>query len=190
MLPLLFRSLMASQFLSLQTTLETPFALPPKRVLVTTFIPSAWLDDALIAERKAGLSAYLREVLQSKAFQSHPQVVTFLQPSASAPERFNPEDAVPSTLSRKAAAAFAQRGLSTTATCVAAAYYPDWSFDDNPPESLNYSKFDVLFFGWVSSHLLVFIDLTRDLYSICDAQFVIEDILGRWEPKPAYAFSK
>ena len=29
--------------------------LPPKRVLASTFVPSAWADDALLEERKAEL---------------------------------------------------------------------------------------------------------------------------------------
>jgi chitinase len=128
----------------------TPFSLPPKRILVTAFIPSAWLDDALIAERKAGLSAYLQTLIQSNAFKSHPRVLEFLSPlnSTLSFEQFNPEDAVPSTLSRKAAAGLMKQDFSAAAVPIAAAYYPDWSFGTHPPQSLDYSKFSILFFGW------------------------------------------
>jgi chitinase len=120
----------------------TSFSLPPKRILVTSFVPSAWLDDSLISERKAGLSAYVQSLIQSDAFQSHPRVVQFLS-STSSFDQFNPEDAVPSTLSRKAAAAL----MKQSSVPIAAAYYPDWSFGTHPPQSLDYSKFSILFFG-------------------------------------------
>lgn len=32
-------------------------------------------------------------------------------------------------------------------TPIAAAYYPAWSTDSNPPEKLDFSKFDILFYG-------------------------------------------
>lgn len=76
-------------------------------------------------------------------------MIEFLKSSSSPsnPTQFNPEDAVPSTLTRKAAAALAKQDFSTAATPIAAAYYPDWAFDATPPENLDYTKFDILFFG-------------------------------------------
>ena len=138
-----------SQFVALHDILNDPGSLPPKRILATTFVPSAWLDDALIAERKAGLSAYLSGLLELPQFRAHKALVEFLTPSppASASSRdFNPEDAIPSTLSRKAALEV-QKGISAEATPIAAAYYPDWASDSNPPGSLDFSKFDILLFG-------------------------------------------
>lgn len=137
------------KFLSLQSDLSSPFSLPPKRILVTTFLPSAWLDDALISERKAGLASYIQALTESEDFRTHPQLIEFLESSVfkSNSAKFDPEDAVPSTLSRKAAAALAKQDFSVSATPIAAAYYPDWSFDATPPENLDYSKFDILFFG-------------------------------------------
>ena len=136
------------QFVALHDTLNDPGSLPPKRILATTFVPSAWLDDALIAERKAGLSAYLTGLLQSPQFRARKFLVDFLTPSttASTSPDFNLEDALPSTLSRKAALS-AQSRLSAQATSIAAAYYPDWSSDSNPPNKLDFSKFDILLFG-------------------------------------------
>ncbi|KAF7351121.1 Glycoside hydrolase family 18 protein [Mycena sanguinolenta] len=56
---------LSRQFAALHTALGKPdnVQLPPKRILATTFIPSAWVDDTLIAERKDGLKAYLNTVL-------------------------------------------------------------------------------------------------------------------------------
>lgn len=91
-------------------------SLPPRRVLSTTFIPSAWADDALISERKAGLAAYLSSVVSSPEYEGSPHVKDFLSvavPPATplllpdededSNRSFDPEDALPSTLSRKTA---------------------------------------------------------------------------------------
>ena len=115
-------------------------------------MPSAWLDDTLIAERKAGLSAYLTGLLDSPQFRVHKFVIDFLTPSTNATPsgKLSMEDALPSTLTRKAALD-AQSLVSVEATPVAAAYYPDWSSDTNPPASLDFSKFDIILFG-TSAH--------------------------------------
>lgn len=122
------------------------FTLPPKRILVTSFIPSAWADDQLINERKAGLTAYLNALLLSSEHRENPAVTAFLaSSSAGITGDFNLEDALPSTLSRKAA--LETQAKISAATPIAAAYYPDWVVDSWPPENLDYSKFDILFFG-------------------------------------------
>ena len=140
----------------MHSKLEDPYTLPPKRILSTTFVPSAWADDTLIAERKAGLSAYINALLASPTYQNLPVLASFLKTSAAdmPHAQFNLEDALPSTLSRTAAlsvqkqlAAANDGEVKATATPIAAAYYPDWSVDSWPPENLDYSKFDVLFFG-------------------------------------------
>ncbi|KAI0371468.1 glycoside hydrolase family 18 protein [Pilatotrama ljubarskyi] len=142
-----------SDFVALHDTLNDPGSLPPKRILATTFVPSAWLDDTLIAERKAGLSAYLTGLLQSPQFRAHKALLDFLAPASSgAPRdaRFNPEDALPSTLTRKAALE-AQNQLSAQATTpIYAAYYPDWSSDQIPPNTLDFSKFDIILFAFAT----------------------------------------
>ncbi|KAH9939318.1 glycoside hydrolase family 18 protein [Epithele typhae] len=140
-----------SDFVSLHDSLNDPGSLPPRRILATTFIPSAWLDDALITERKAGLSAYLTGLVDSPQFRSHQFLADFLAPSgpSSAARVLSLEDAVPSTLSRKAALA-AQGELEAEATKIAAAYYPDWSSDQFPPSSLDFSKFDILFYAFAT----------------------------------------
>ncbi|KAJ6593462.1 glycoside hydrolase superfamily [Mycena capillaripes] len=116
---------------------DVAIELPPKRILVTAFIPSAWVDETLIAERKEGLKAYLNTLLATSQYKDNETLREFLTPSLLAsPRQFDLEDALPSTLSQKAAQ---QLGA------VAAAYYPDWSADSFSPEHLDYSKFDILF---------------------------------------------
>ena len=76
-------------------TLRDPFNLPPKRLFVTTFVPSAWLDDAQIAERKAGLTTYLCDLLASK-FKHSEVLAEFLSPEPKEyPCFFDMEDALP-----------------------------------------------------------------------------------------------
>jgi chitinase len=137
----------------LHATIGDAFELPPKRILTTTFLPSAWVDDKLIAERESGLSAYLSSLLSVAVYAEHPAVVEFLAPTTAAGKavHFNAEDALPSTLSRKDAAALQtvleNDEVHTEATFVAASYYPYWAVDVRPPESIDFSKFDILFFG-------------------------------------------
>ncbi|KAF8178671.1 glycoside hydrolase family 18 protein [Mycena galopus ATCC 62051] len=135
-----------SEFVALHAALGvTEFNLPPKRLLVTTFIPSAWVDDALIAERTAGLEQYLTKLAEAPRYRQTGAVQEFLAlstPASTPPPQFELEDAVPSTLSRKTA-----KSLITAVTSfISAAYYPSWT-DTHPPERLDYSKFDILFFG-------------------------------------------
>ncbi|KAJ6631565.1 glycoside hydrolase superfamily [Mycena sp. CBHHK59/15] len=123
--------------------------LPPERLLVTTFVPSARADDALIAERKAGLGAYLAGLVKVPEYRHSDALQAFLAPTIVAPPRaLHLEDALPSTLSRKTAQ---ELSVITAAAIsfIAAAYYSSWSADSYPPEKLNYSKFDILFFGKV-----------------------------------------
>ncbi|THU94236.1 glycoside hydrolase family 18 protein [Dendrothele bispora CBS 962.96] len=144
-----------SEFVALHDSLGVKdVSLPPKRILVTSFVPSAWLDDTLITERKAGLADYLTKVLQHPDYQDSQALQNFLAPGkTSQPQKFDAEDAVPSTLSRKAALDLlrVQSGeVHEQATLIAAAYYPDWSAGSNPPENLNFSKFDILFFAFAT----------------------------------------
>ncbi|KAJ8483486.1 hypothetical protein ONZ45_g14588 [Pleurotus djamor] len=147
-----------SEFITLHESLQDPFQLPPKRFLVTAFVPSAWADDALIAERKVGLENYLRDLIASDEFKDHPTLNEFLTIDlTSVPRHFSLEDVLPSTLSRKAGAQFTSLPelsqtedpqVGTMATPIAAAYYPDWSAGAHPPEGIDYSKFDILFFAF------------------------------------------
>ncbi|TFK36118.1 glycoside hydrolase superfamily [Crucibulum laeve] len=145
-----------SDFVTLHDTLRDPFSIPPKRVLAAIFKPSTWVDDALIAERKAGLARYIADILRSPQYSHDPAVSQFLATeTVQRPSKFDAEDALPSTLSRKAALALSAKDftseISTTAAApIAAAYYPDWSASTFTPEGLDYSKFDILFFAFAT----------------------------------------
>ncbi|KAJ7647732.1 glycoside hydrolase [Roridomyces roridus] len=137
-----------SEFVALHASLGIKeLELPPKRILVTTFIPSAWVDDTLISERKEALKAYLTALLANPRYKNNLALREFLAPSLRAsPRQFDLEDALPSTLSRKAAQELS--ATAAAATFIAAAYYPDWSADAFPPEDLDYSKFDMLLYAF------------------------------------------
>ncbi|KAF6750408.1 glycoside hydrolase superfamily [Ephemerocybe angulata] len=184
-----------SEFVTLHDVLKDPFNLPPKRLLTTTFLPSAWADDALIEERKQGLAEYLTDLASSSKYKYHTALHQFLLGeetttsnslnSDGGPTRdgFDLEDALPSTLPRKAALTLAAMGLNrptgadvvsflaapaaasasasdsgaikaaaetgTTATGMhSAAYYPGWSASAMPPEKVDFSKFDILYFAF------------------------------------------
>ncbi|KAI0940229.1 hypothetical protein AcV5_001393 [Taiwanofungus camphoratus] len=139
-----------SEFVDLHNTLGDPGALPPKRILVTSFLRSAWVDDKLIAERKEGLNAYLASLLQSSQYITSPALLKFLTPSTSTPTQFNPEDALPSTLSRRTALQLEGMLSAASSTPIAAAYYPDWASNSNPPQNLDFSKFGILLFAFAT----------------------------------------
>ena len=125
-------------------SMRDPLNLPPKRLFVTPFVPSAWLDDALIAERKTGLTTYLCGLLASK-FKHSEVLAEFLSPdSKEYPCFFDMEGALPSTLFRKAALTSTQEVSTAAAAMIAAAYYPSWSASTTPPEKLDFSKFDLI----------------------------------------------
>ncbi|KAL1702144.1 glycoside hydrolase superfamily [Schizophyllum commune] len=135
-----------SEFAALAAALPGSFSLPPKRLLTTTFVPSAWADDALIAERKAGLSAFLNDVLRVPELSAHPALKDFLGQAGTSKGAFDPEDALPSTMSRKDALNFKTKAASQ----IVGAYYPDWSTGTIAPENIDFSKYDLLFFAFAT----------------------------------------
>ncbi|KAJ3890165.1 Phox homologous domain-containing protein, partial [Lentinula edodes] len=157
-----------SEFLALHNTLQPSediaVSLPPKRILVTSFVPSAWLDDVLIEECKTGLAAYLNAILVHPTYRNAPALRDFLSSNESKPSnpsKLDLEDALPSTMSRQSALQIKAQLLSgdgeatvnkgemkADATLIAAAYYPDWSESEFPPESLDYTRFSILFFAF------------------------------------------
>ncbi|KII91199.1 glycoside hydrolase family 18 protein [Plicaturopsis crispa FD-325 SS-3] len=144
-----------SEFTTLHKGLADPFPLPPKRLLATAFIPSAWVDDALIAERKAGLTTYLKSLLENPAYSAAPALAEFLSAAPGglvADRSFDLEDALPSTLSRRTALQLsAEAGLVNTkaVTPIAAAYYPDWATSPTVA-NIDYSKFDLILFAFAT----------------------------------------
>ncbi|KAG6826893.1 hypothetical protein H0H92_013999 [Tricholoma furcatifolium] len=141
-----------SEFVTLHETLKDPYALPPKRILSTSFFPSAWIDDALIAERKTGLSRYLNDLLTSSEYVKNPLLIAFLSNSSfSDVTKFNFEDIVPSTLTKKdRSIQVLSDSSAASATLIAASYYVDWESDSFPPESLDYSRWDILNFAFAT----------------------------------------
>ncbi|GBE80217.1 glycoside hydrolase family 18 protein [Sparassis crispa] len=139
-----------SEFVDVHSALADSEVLPPKRIMVTSFIPSAWVDDKLIAERKEGLNSYLTTILGLPEYREHAALVRLLTPVSSAPAKFDPEDALPSTLSRKTALELQGKLSAAATTPIAAAYYPDWASATNPPQGVDFSKFDVLLFAFAT----------------------------------------
>ncbi|KZV89515.1 glycoside hydrolase family 18 protein [Exidia glandulosa HHB12029] len=139
-----------SDFLSLQAALGDGFALPPKRVVTTTFVPSAWADDALIEERKAGLYSYLESLLASPEHATSPALLAFLDAHKSQDQAFNPEDAVPSTLSRATALELVQAARADAEVEGALTRPPDWSVNALAPETLWFGKFDIIYFAFAT----------------------------------------
>lgn len=139
-------SYVAEQFVNLHRTLGDKFSLPPKRLLATTFIPLAWVDDTLISERKAGLSSYLVDLLNSPQHKKSPELTQFLNPNLSSGRTFDVEDALPSTLSRKTALDLQDRIETKAVTPIACSYYEDWVTSPTPA-NIDYSKYEIIFFG-------------------------------------------
>ncbi|KIM81786.1 glycoside hydrolase family 18 protein [Piloderma croceum F 1598] len=135
-----------SEFVALHQALDDKFLLPPKRLLAITFIPSAWIDDTLISERRAGLTKYLNDVLQSPEYKGNPALVAFLSQSTPTGS-FDFEDALPSMLSRKAALDL--KAQSADVTPIAAAYYENWATSPSV-ENIDFSKFDIIFFAFAT----------------------------------------
>ncbi|KAF8628575.1 hypothetical protein AX17_005971 [Amanita inopinata Kibby_2008] len=133
-----------SQFVELQRCLQDSFPLPPKHAISSAIFISAWIKDRLIIGRKNGLSAYLRFLLSTPAYREHRALERFLSPSPK----------VQTTLEMTALADCVSRSVNasslTTTQPVLAAYYPTWSVDDHSPESLDFSKFDILFFAFAT----------------------------------------
>lgn len=145
-----------TQFVTLRENLADSFPLPPKHTLTTSFIPLAWVENELIEERKRGLQLYLAYLIHDTHLRLNPHVLFFL----------GAHDLVTSisicVLSSLACMSEPQKALkgspapNTIARCnepdtvkkpVAAAYYASWASDTNPPHTIDFSKFDILFFG-------------------------------------------
>lgn len=127
------------------------FFLPPKRLLATCLFPSGWIDDLLISERKTGLAMYLSALLWSPEYRNARVLHHFLRLDTSSRLPIDLEDCLPSILSHNTALASMTSSHITSSIgqdmFVASAYYPAWSASSVPPESIDYHKYDMLFFG-------------------------------------------
>jgi chitinase len=138
------------QFVALRQCLHDHYPLPPRRALSNVVVPSAWIDDQLISERKAGLAAYLNHLLTIKKLQDNQVWLQFLTAPSFDPSQFldTPSD-LPFMVAKSTLAADQTTIESDDPKLapVAATYYPIWAADDCPPERLDFTKFDIIFFG-------------------------------------------
>ena len=112
---------------------------------MTTFVPSAWADDALISERKTGLTRYLNDLLHSSEYSGDPALVYFLKSQLTLGSAFDLEDALPSTLSRMTALDLEAQG-AVAVKPVAAAYYEAWATSP-AVHNIHFPLFEIIFFG-------------------------------------------
>ncbi|KAG6824761.1 hypothetical protein H0H92_005892 [Tricholoma furcatifolium] len=123
---------MAPFFVSLHDILKDPFELPPKRLITTNLIPSTWVDDSLITERKAGLTKYLSNLLKSPKYKDSAPLLQFLCDN----DDHGTDDAM---CSRSTSSSLflelkaTDNTVATAATPIAAAYYEKWTAAGNPP---------------------------------------------------------
>lgn len=122
------------------------FPLPPKRTVTTSLVPSAWVDDELIKERKAGLQMYLTNLLHDLKFRTHLELVRFLAPSAGFKDA-EATGASPVMVSKGALVSRHALHDEDIRKPIAASYYPAWASSTVAPSDINFSKFDVIFFG-------------------------------------------
>lgn len=90
----------------------------------------------------------MNKLLADSKYDASPLLNKFLtSPTYQDPVEISLEDFLPSTLTKEKALEVEKQLVPEVSTPVAAAYYPEWAVDSNPPEGLDYSKFDVIFFG-------------------------------------------
>uniref|UniRef100_A0A8H8CJU2 Chitinase n=1 Tax=Psilocybe cubensis TaxID=181762 RepID=A0A8H8CJU2_PSICU len=143
-----------SEFVTLKEALEVPFPLPPKHVFATSFLPSAWVDNQLIEERKRGLQMFLTHLLHRLDARSSATFLAFIgasdlvmNESCFWPKAGLPEMSFKGTLMPKE---ILKNEPERTTKPIAAAYYPSWASDSSPPHKIDFSKFDVLFFAFAT----------------------------------------
>lgn len=123
--------------------------MPAKHNFTTAIVPLAWIDDQLITERKIGLTAYLNHLNIIPEYQTNEIFTQFLSSQSFNSTIFSEAvDNPPAMISRNMATISSASGdPETNAVPIAAAYYPTWSAAINPPNKIDFSKFDILFFG-------------------------------------------
>ncbi|KAF9443605.1 glycoside hydrolase family 18 protein [Macrolepiota fuliginosa MF-IS2] len=164
-----------SEFTILHTLLLDTFVFPAKHTFITNLVPSAWANDELINERKKGLSVYLHSLLSTE-LQNHPVFVQFLTPGPFTPFRTPQIERNDPTVQMESKS-LATLGVDPTQPCalsraksdqdsakitdsepIAAAYYPSWAVDTLKPEQIVFSKFDIIFFAFVTTNGVAGID--------------------------------
>ncbi|PPR01818.1 hypothetical protein CVT24_001682 [Panaeolus cyanescens] len=119
-----------SEFCSLKELLKDGYPFPSKDSLSATIVPGSWVDDKRIEERKLGLAAYLDNLCRDEKYADHPVFLGFLGLWASTmvPEKYRDGDELVKP--------------------IAGSYYPSWSKDVVPPNKVDFSKFDVIFYAF------------------------------------------
>ncbi|KAF9523268.1 glycoside hydrolase family 18 protein [Crepidotus variabilis] len=131
-----------SEFIALHQGIGDEFLLPAKRSLAIAVVPYAWVNNNLIEERKKGLQAYLLLLLHESRYCEHLALRRFFTPEVfqehlpSYPKEFTTEDV--------------KKLEEEKGKPIAASYYPSWALWTYPPERIDFSKFDVLFFAFVT----------------------------------------
>ncbi|KAF6750396.1 glycoside hydrolase family 18 protein [Ephemerocybe angulata] len=131
---------------------------PPRRALLLSLVPNAWLDDSVLDERKAGLNEFLCVLLNTEKTRAHPSLASFFRaPSYT-------ELALESLGEGLAQLSLARRVKSLQVECaergeddsrpprgglIAASYYPSWVSWSLPVESVDWSRFDIVFYAFV-----------------------------------------
>lgn len=114
--------------------------MPQKHTLNTSIIQHAWLDDRLIADRKRGLALYINSLIGDYKFREHSALLDFLSPDVIV------DPALPQMVAKESLTL--TKGIDeNNVKAIAASYYPAWSTDTVPPNKIDFSKFDLLFFG-------------------------------------------
>ncbi|KAH7090884.1 glycoside hydrolase [Auriculariales sp. MPI-PUGE-AT-0066] len=142
-----------SDFTALQTALNAPYELPPKRILSTSLLPSGWADanlnrrgtDLFCPSRIIGLYDYLNNILTDTTLGQNAVFTKFLEVGEDTTKPFDPEDAIPSTVGRAEAADMA---AAFAPTQLHATYYPNWVSGSLPPEQLWFGKFDIIYYAF------------------------------------------
>ena len=125
-----------------------------------------------MTERKKGLAEWLKNLLGTILFSDNKDLFDFFASDSQNEEQpdINLEDALPSTLTRAAAVKLiehlepiystpvlnapeplttpdAAAAAAAITTPIAASYYPYWAAGRVPPEGLDYSRWDILYYG-------------------------------------------
>lgn len=71
--------------------------------------------------------------------------------------------------------------VNTKASMIAASYYPDWVSSTNPPEGIDFSKFDILYFGQLFLRgFLSSSPTVASSISFCDTELFLDRLFRFW----------
>lgn len=119
-------------------------------------VPLAWVSDALVKERISGLQAYLSDVLYGAVRCDRPELLQFLAPAG---ERSDVMDMVSRnavSVTQGAVLVSSRKTEPDSVKFIAGSYYPSWCTETHPPSKIDFSKFDVIFYGLPSLCLCIF----------------------------------